>query len=312
MPGELNVVTGAFGYTGKEIARQLLASGKQVRTLTGRPDRPDPFAGRVPAVPFDFDKPDSLLENLRGARVLYNTYWIRFPHRRVTYERAVENTRTLFRAAREAGVERFVHLSIVNASEDSPLPYFKCKAILERELRDSGLEYAIVRPTVVFGRDGILINNIAWLLRRFPLFLVPGPGSYRLQPVAVEDVAELAVGAGAAAENLVLDAAGPETYSFDELVRLIARTVASRARIIHAAPGLVLFLTSLVGKAVGDVILTRDELRGLMTEVLVSSQPALGRVTLSEWLAANAELVGASYQSELDRHYRPALRKVAG
>jgi uncharacterized protein YbjT (DUF2867 family) len=312
MPDELTVVTGAFGYTGKQIAHRLLASGKQVKTLTGHPERPNPFAGRVQAAPLSFDRPDALRESLRGARVLYNTYWIRFPYRGATYERAVENTRILIRTAREAGVERLVHLSITNASEDSPFPYFRYKAILERELRESGLSHAIVRPTVIFGRDGILINNIAWLLRRLPLFLVPGSGNYRLQPVAVEDVAELSVGAGEASENLVLDAAGPEIYSFEELVRLIARAVSSSARILHAPPSPTILLTSLVGRTVGDVILTRDELRGLMTEVLVSSQPALGRTGLSGWLAANAELVGASYQSELDRHYRPARQQVAG
>src|SRR5262249_37427495 len=149
-----------------------------VRTITGDPSRADPFGGRVEAFPFSFDDPARLTETLRGADTLYNTYWVRFDWRGTTYAQAIANTRTLFAAAREAGVRRIVHVSITNPSESSSLPYFRGKAELERDLRESGISYAIVRPTVVFGREDILINNIAWLLRRLPLFVIPGDGSY--------------------------------------------------------------------------------------------------------------------------------------
>ena len=303
--GELDVVTGALGFTGRYIARRLLDAGRAVRTLTGHPGRPNPFGDEVSVAPLDFERPAALTESLRGARALYNTYWVRFPHGGATYEQAVANTRTLIRAAREAGVARFVHVSIVSAAEDSPFPYFRGKAVVEREIRDSGLSYAIVRPTVIFGAEGILINNIAWLLRRFPLFLVPGTGRYRLQPVSVEDVADLAVGAGQNEESVELDAAGPEIYAFEELVRLVAETVSSRARIVHAPPRVALALSAPVGKLMRDVLITQEELAGLMSEVLVSTRPPAGQRRLSEWLAANAQTLGAAYQSELERHYRP-------
>ncbi len=305
MPGDLDVVTGALGFTGRYITRRLLDAGRTVRTLTGHPGRPNPFGGEVSLFPLDFERPTELTESLRGARALYNTYWVRFPYRGATYEQAVANTRTLIRAAREAGVTRLVHVSIVNAAEDSPFPYFRGKAVVERELRGSGLSYAIVRPTVIFGAEGILINNIAWLLRRFPIFLVPGTGRYRLQPVSVEDVADLAVAAGQSEESMELDAAGPETYAFEELVRLVAATVSSRARIAHTSPRVALALSALAGKLVRDVLVTGEELAGLMSEVLVSTSPPAGRRALSRWLAENAHTVGTAYQSELERHYRP-------
>ncbi|MEW6448740.1 MAG: NAD(P)H-binding protein [Bacillota bacterium] len=302
---ELNVVTGAFGYTGKYIARRLISLGKQVKTLTGRPNRANPFGGTVSAASFNFDRPEELVKSLRGATTLYNTYWIRFPRGRLTYEKAVANTKTLIAAAREAGVRRFVHVSIVNAAPESPLPYFRGKGILEQELISSGLSYAIIRPTVIFGPEDILINNIAWLLRRFPVFAVPGDGWYRLQPVFVEDVAALAVDAGQREENMVIDAIGPEVFTFDELVRLIAEKVGSGARIAHLPPGLAFALARVVGCLIGDVMITRDELKGLMMGLLVSGGPVTGRVRLSDWLAGNAGCVGTTYASELGRHYRP-------
>ena len=301
---ELNVVTGAFGYTGKYVARRLLSMGKRVKTLTGHPDRPSPFGDRVSVAPFDFDRPEALIESLRGAAALYNNYWVRFDYGSATFKAAVENTKTLFRAAQEAGVRRVVHVSVTNPSEDSPLPYYRGKALLEKALMESGLSYAIVRPTVTFGDEDILINNIAWLLRRFPVFAILGEGDYRVQPIFVEDVAELMVSAGSQSDNLVVDAAGPEVYTFDALVRTIKRAVRSRARIVHLPPRLALFLSQVIGVFVGDVVLTQEEVDGLMGGLLVSSGPLTGRTHLSEWLREHAHTVGAKYASEVKRHFR--------
>jgi NADH dehydrogenase len=300
----LDVVTGAFGYTGKYIAGDLLAAGRTVKTITGHPDRPNPFGGKIKAEPFNFDDPDRLARSLEGASTLYNTYWVRFPRGDVTYDSAIENTKTLVDAAKSSGVRRLVHISIANAAEDSPYPYYRGKAKLERYIRETGLSYAIVRPTVLFGHEGILINNIAWLLRRFPVFNVAGSGEYRLQPVHVEDVAEIAVRAGGSDENIEVDAAGPEVYAFNELVELIKKAVGSTARIIHMGPETTLMATGLVGRLLGDVLITRDELYGLMDNLLVSGQPPGGRVSLGEWLRENADSVGRQYASELKRHYR--------
>lgn len=301
---EVSVVTGAFGYTGKYIARRLLALGRTVRTLTGHPDRPNPFGGQVAAYPFNFDKPAELAKSLEGAATLYNTYWIRFPYGGHTYERAIENTRILLRAAVEAGVRRLVHVSIANPSEDSPFPYFRGKAILEREIASSGLSYAIIRPTVIFGKEDILVNNIAYLLRHYPVFIIPGDGGYRLQPISVEDVADLAVGLGQREDNATIDAAGPDIFTFNALVRLVAETVRSSARIVHLCPAVTFCLTNVLNPLVDDIVLTKDEMDGLMANLLVSNGPPTGRTRLEDWLAQSADTVGMRYASELDRHYR--------
>lgn len=303
MPAEQVVVTGALGYTGRYITRRLLARGAQVTTLVAHPDRPNPFGSALRVAPFDFDRPDALRSTLAGATTLYNTYWVRFARGGTTFEQAVANTRRLIQAAQAAGVRRLVHISVSNASAAPHLPYFRGKAELEEAVRRSKLSYAIVRPTLIFGLGDILINNIAWLLRRFPLFAVPGDGRYRLQPIAAEDVAAIAVEAGDALANVELDAAGPDTFTFDELVRLIAGAVSSRARLVHMPPALALAAASLIGMSVGDVMLTRDEVAGLMADTLVSAEPPRGQGRLGDWLRANAETLGREYASELRRHF---------
>ncbi len=301
---ELNIVTGAFGYTGKYITRKLLSIGKRVKTLTGHPNRPNPFGNQVSVAPFHFDNPAELTMALQGATTLYNTYWVRFPYRQITYDKAVNNTKVLINAAKEAGIRRIVHISITNASEESPFPYFRGKGILEKAIIHSNLSYAIIRPTVIFGHEDILINNIAWFLTKFPVFAIPGAGDYRLQPVFVEDVAGIAVNAGHANDNMILDAVGPEIFRYEELIQLIADKIQSKAKIIHLRPGLALFLSKFIGYMVNDVVLTRDEVEGLMANLLVSKNPPTGKTRLSDWLTQNASIVGTSYASELARHYR--------
>ncbi|HHT9137953.1 MAG TPA: SDR family oxidoreductase [Candidatus Wunengus sp. YC60] len=301
---ELNVITGAFGYTGKYITRKLLSLGKRVKTITGHPNRPNPFGNQISIAPFHFDNPAELIKNLQGATTLYNTYWVRFPYGKITYDKAVAHTKILINAAKEAGIRRLVHISITNASEESPFPYFRGKGILENVIIHSNLSYAIIRPTVIFGHEDILINNIAWFLRKLPVFAIPGEGDYRLQPVFVEDVAEIAVNAGQSNDNMETDAVGPEIFRYEELIRLIAGKVQSKARIVHLRPGLALFLSKFIGYMVNDMVLTRDEVEGLMENLLVSTNQPTGKTRLSDWLSQNASIVGTCYASELTRHYR--------
>lgn len=242
--------------------------------------------------------------SLQGATTLYNTYWIRFSHGPVTFDRAVKNTKILIKAAQEAGVQRIVHVSITNPAKTSRLPYFRGKAILEQAIIDSGLSYAIIRPTVIFGTEDILINNIAWLLRHFPVFPIFGSGEYCLQPIYVEDMADLVINAGQQEGNLVLDAAGPDIFTFEELVRLIADKLHRRVMIIHANPGLAFYAAKLIEPVVGDVLITRDEIAGLMANLLISQKPPTGHTHLGNWLEQNVDSVGKKYASELNRHYR--------
>jgi uncharacterized protein YbjT (DUF2867 family) len=302
MRRSVHAVTGAFGYSGLHLARLLLDRGERVRNLTGHPDRPDPFGGRVEVARFRFDDPASMRATLADVRVLYNTYWVRFDHGASTFARAVEHTRALFRAAAEAGVERVVHVSITNPSLDSRLPYFRGKAENEHALRESGLSYAILRPAVFFGGRDVLINNIAWLLRRLPVFGV-APGKYGIQPIHVEDMAQLAVAQGERSDNVILDAVGPETFEFQELVRLIRLAVGSRSPITPVPKWLLLATSRIVGSMVGDVVLTRDEVEGLTANLLVSGNPPTASTRFSDWLSANAQHLGVEWASELHRHY---------
>ncbi|MFZ5909819.1 MAG: SDR family oxidoreductase [Chloroflexota bacterium] len=296
-------VTGAFSYSGKYIARRLLARGEQVVTLTGHPNRPDPFEGKVKAYPLDFRDESGLADSLEGVHTLYNTYWVRFDRGGNTQPRAVENTRVLVRAAVAAGVRRIVHISITNPSPDSRLPYFWGKAANEQAVIESGLSYAILRPTVLFGAEDILINNIAWLLRRFPVFALPGDGQYKLQPVYVDDLAALAVEVGDARENLLWDAVGPDIFTFEEMVRLIARALGLSRGLLHVPPGWALAAAQFLSLFLGDVLLTPEEVDGLTAGLLVSAEPPRCPTRLADWLEANKETVGKVYASELAKHY---------
>ena len=297
------VVTGAFSYTGRYITRRLLDEGVRVKTLTGHPNRRDPFGGRVEAAPLDFSDPDGLYRSMQGAGILYNTYWVRFERGRTTFDRAVENSSVLFEAAAKAGINRIVHISVSNASSGSSLPYFRGKGQVEESLKGLGVPYAIIRPTLTFGAGDLLMNNMAWALRRFPFFPICGSGDYPVQPIYAGDLADQAVAAASQAGNSVSDAAGTETLSFEALLRLIASSMGVRSRLVHTPPSLGLNLTRLVGLMMRDVVLTRDEVDGLMTGLLTSDAAPTGTTALSSWLEDNASDLGRRYASELSRHF---------
>jgi len=296
-------VTGAFSYSGKYITKRLLARGEEVITLTGHPNRPDPFNGKVKAYPLDFDEA-GMTRSLQGVDILVNTYWVRFDKGENTQPRAVENTRKLVNAAKAAGVKRIVHISIANPSVDSHLPYYWGKSANEKAVIDSGLSYAILRPTVlVGGGEDVLINNIAYLLRRFPIFFIPGDGSYGIQPIYIEDLADLAIEGVYSKENYVIDAVGPDCYTFKDMVQMIAERIGSKSLLISIPPGMALLAAQFLGIFVKDVILTPEEVDGLMANLLVSKEPARARTAFKNWLEANRNTIGVKYASELKRHY---------
>jgi len=297
----LHAVTGAYGYSGKYIAHRLLIRGTRVITLTNSRTRAHPFGDQVPACPLSFDDPDALARSLEGVETLYNTYWVRFNHKRFTHEDAVRNTMILFEAAQRAGVERIVHISITNPSEDSPLEYFRGKARLERALAETGIPHAILRPTVLFGKEDILVNNIAWALRRLPVFGVFGDGHYRLQPIHVDDLAALAVEQGATRDNTTIDAIGPETFSYRELAASIGEIIGKKRPIIGVPPAIGYATGAILGKIVGDVMITREEVEGLMADLLHVDSPPAGNTRLTEWARTHADTLGRRYTSELAR-----------
>jgi NADH dehydrogenase len=256
---------------------------------------------KVSVSPFYFDEPESLVEVLRGAQALTNTCWARFEYDGVTFAGALANTHRLFQAARAAGVSKVVHLSVTNPSLGRAWPYFRGGAALEEALKGSGLAYTILRPAVLFGPGDILINSIAWALRRLPVFGLFGDGQYKLQPIHVDDLAALAVGGALRQGSYLQDAIGLETFSFGRLVATIDRAMGGHRPIVPVAPALGYAAVWALGCLMGDVLLTREEIEGLMRGLLCTGSPPAGTIRLSEWAREQAASLGRGYARELAR-----------
>jgi nucleoside-diphosphate-sugar epimerase len=294
-------VTGAFGYSGRYIARRLLDAGHSVIMLTNSLHRSNPFGEKVRAFPLQFDQPGRLTDSLRGSDVLINTYWVRFDHRLFTHNQAVANTKVLFQAAKDAAVRRIVHVSITNPDLRSDLPYFRGKAELESALTSLGLSFCILRPAVLFGKEDVLINNIAWSLRHFPVFGVFGAGQYKLQPIYVDDLASAAVEKAAAGQNEIINAIGPETFTYRQLVETVQKSLGLKRLVLSIPPELGYWAGRAMGLMVRDVVLTRQEIRGLMEGRLYVDAPPLGATKLTDWINRHRDTLGRHYTSEMAR-----------
>jgi uncharacterized protein YbjT (DUF2867 family) len=306
-----DVVTGGFSYSGAAIASQLLTAGHQVTTLTGHPERA-PAGTPLTVAPLDFTDPAALARALRGAHTLYNTYWVRFARGPVDHEAAVANSRVLFAAAARAGVQRIVHVSITHPSPASPYPYFRGKARVEQDLAECGVPYAVARPAVLFGGDGVLINNIAWLLRHLPAFALGGGGSYRIRAIHVDDLAALCIRLGGGDEPETVDAVGPQSLTFRELVSCIRTAVGSRAVLVPVPGGLVPALSAVLGAALHDTLLTADEYRAMAGGLADSDGPSTGETVLTDWVRRHGGTLGRSYANEIDRHFSRAAPPPRG
>lgn len=300
----MDVVTGAFSYSGAAIARELQHAGRRVRTLTAHSNRA-PAGSPIEVRSLDFADRAELIASLRGAQTLYNTYWVRFAHGRVDHDAAVENSRILFEAAAAAGVERIVHVSITHPSLDSPYPYFRGKARVEQTLSDIGIPYGIARPAILFGGDGVLINNIAWLLRHLPVFAIGGRGDYRVRAIHVDDLARLCVELGARDDSAVVDAVGPQSLTFRELVTAVRTAVKSHALLVPLPGPLVTAAARVLSLALRDTLLTADEYHAMADGLADSAAPATGSAVLTDWIAEHGAELGRRYANELDRHFRP-------
>ena len=301
------LITGASGFIGGAITARLVDRA-DIRNLTSHPAR-NRFGARLRSFAYDFDDPSRMAPAFRGVDVFVNSYYVRFNYGGLTFDDAVVRSRVLIAQAREAGVRRIVHVSVSNARETSDLPYYSNKARIERLVADSGIDSTILRPALVVGRGDILINNIAYFLRRVPVFTMFGDGSYRVQPITIDAFADVALEAiDGAHRNRAIAVAGPADWTFLDMVRAVKRAVGSRALIVRAPAWTALAGLSVAGLLLRDVVLTADEVKGLTREYLYSSDPVRRGVDFAEWLAAPgvAAALGARYESELARHFRPA------
>jgi uncharacterized protein YbjT (DUF2867 family) len=302
---QIDAVTGAFSYSGSGIARELLAAGHRVRTLTGHPGRAPADPG-IDIRPLDFADPDGLRQSLQGVRTLYNTYWVRFARGGLDHQKAVANSRILFDAAAHAGVRRIVHVSITHADPASQYPYFRGKGAVEEYLAGTGVSHAIARPAILFGRNGVLVNNIAWLLRHLPVFAIGGRGDYRVRAIHVDDLARLCVRLGGRDDDVLVDAVGPQSLTFREMVTVIRAAVRSRAVVVSVPGSLIPPLSAALGLVLRDVLLTREEYRAMSEGLADSDGPATGEIAFTDWVAKHGSDLGRSYANELDLHFRPA------
>jgi uncharacterized protein YbjT (DUF2867 family) len=305
MTAQLDVVTGAFSYSGAAISRELTGRGHEVRTLTGHPDRA-PADTRIAVRPLDFSDPAALRESLAGAHTLYNTYWVRFAHGAISHEAAVRNSQTLFAAAKDAGIQRIVHVSITNPSLTSPDSYFRGKAEVERALAQTRIPYAVARPAILFGGNGVLINNIAWLLRRLPVFAIGGGGRYRIRPIHVSDLASLCADLGERPDTVTVDAVGPESVEFRDLVAMIKAATGSHALLMPVPGSLIPPLAAGLNLMLRDTLLTADEYRAMAAGLADSTAPSTGTVSLAQWIRRHGTDLGRRYANELDLHFRLA------
>lgn len=297
MAGDLDLVTGAFGNTGGAITALLHDRGRRVRTLT---DHPPALRAAVEAQPLAFDDPAALAASFDGIDTFYDTYWMRTGDE-AGYDTAVRRCELLIEAAARAGVRRIVQISVAHPSIDSPYPYFRGKARVEEALRRCGVPGAVVRPALIFGGDSVLLNNLAWVLRRSPVFAVAGDGSYRVRPVHVDDVARLCVEAGSRDDESTVDAVGPERPTYLQLVTQVRDAVGARARVVRLSPRLVLPASKAMGALLRDELLTRDELVSTMEGLADTDGPATGTISLSGWLGEHGPALGRAYVNERKR-----------
>jgi uncharacterized protein YbjT (DUF2867 family) len=298
----LHVVTGAFGYTGRWIAHHLLERGAEVRTLTNSIGRDDPFGGKVEVHRYDFNDRKRLVESLKGVSVLYNTYWVRYTvlGEGFAHALAIKNSKKLFLAAKEAGVGKIVHVSVANPHKAPDWAYFRGKVIVEEFLKKTGVPYSIVRPTLLYGhRQDVLVNNIAWLLRHLPFFGMFGDGKYPVQPIYADDVANICIGQGQLSEDMVVDAAGPDTFEYREFLQILSEGMGCRNILIPIPDWLTLMVGQFIGLLLQDIVITEAEIRGLRQGLAASSEEPLGTTSFRDWAKENGENLGRHYRNDI-------------
>jgi len=221
-------VTGGTGFVGRELMRQLVAAGYVARALV-REGSVDKMAllENVEVHPGDITDAASLSGALAGCDAVMNLIGIirEFPGRGVSFQKLhVEATANLLAAAAEQGVGRFLHMSANGTRADGRTGYHRSKWQAEERVRSSSLDWTIFRPSLIFGPEGEFVRMLATMIRRLPVVPVLGDGSYRMQPVSIEQVAASFVKALDMTETIgaTYQLGGAESYSYDEILDLTA------------------------------------------------------------------------------------------
>ena len=224
-------VTGGTGFVGSEVLRQLVAAGHEVRALV-RPGSEKKLAvlDNVEVRHGDATDPATLTGALAGCDAVIHLVGIirEFPDRGVTFERLhVEATGNMLAAAQEQGVRRYLHMSSNGTGPAGTTGYHRTKWQAEGAVRGSGLDWTIFRPSLIFGPGGEFVAMLADLIRKTPVVPVIGDGKYRMQPVAVAQVAESFVRALSMPETVgqTFHLGGGVSYSYDEILELTGKAL---------------------------------------------------------------------------------------
>jgi uncharacterized protein YbjT (DUF2867 family) len=234
-PGTV-LVAGANGFVGRHVVRALVPKAGTVRAMV----RSDKGAARLAGVECDLARGDVTdRESLQAAvagcdAVVYLVAVI--AGRASDFDRVIaQGTRNLLEAAREAGVRRWVQMSVLGASRETKdlVPYFHAKWDAEEAVRASGLPHAILRPSFVFGPDGGLVPRLARIARLAPVTPILGSGAQRLQPIWVDDVAEIVARCASGEQNGLLELGGPDVVTWNELWTRLKTALGTRRPDLH-------------------------------------------------------------------------------
>lgn len=278
-------VTGGSGFVGEEILRQLLHDGHAIRVLARNPKSPRAriAASRhgVELFPGDILNVESLKAGVRDYDVIIHLVGIISEVSANTFENIhARGTQNVILAAQSAGVKRFIHMSALGTRSNATSRYHQSKWAAEESLRQSGLDYTIFRPSIIYGADDHFVNLFAEIARFSPVLPVMGDGKSRMQPVAVADVAACFVGAITEPKSIgqSYDLCGHDIRSFNEILDAILEVMGKKRAKLHLPMGLARFQASLLeiifplfGKAPP---LSRDQLLMLAEDNLGNPKPA--------------------------------------
>jgi len=301
------LITGATGFVGNALVRQLVDKGHGVRAMVGRSNSSRATAlarmERVERVESTFDRPDRLREAMRETEAVIHLIGIIAPTRSRTYSQAhVQTTRLLLEAARQEGVRRFVHMSALGTRPEAISRYHQTKWEAEELVRRSGLDYTIFRPSIIYGPGDQFVNTLAKLIQRFPWVPVLGSGRGRMQPLGVDEVAfcfERCL-EEVRSHGMTFDLGGPEALSLRQVFETIEDVLGRPRRQFRIPAGLLWPLALGCEWIMGGLLnypppLTRDQLAMLEESNTGDIQPA-------------REILGLeprSFRAGISRYLRP-------
>ena len=263
----LVLVTGATGFLGRRVIRELLDRGDQVRCLVHTPGRERIFHHRDVEVQYgSVRNPESLSNAFYDVEAVAHLVGIIRPRRRDSFEGIHrEGTINVLTAAKEAGARHFLHVSVIGSANDRTYPYLYTKWLGEQEVINSGLPYTIFRPSMLYGEGDEFLNALAGLVRLFPLVPVIGSGNNRMQPLAADDLARC-IAATLGREDLkgrTLDLGGPGRLNYNELVSEVAKAMGKRHLKVHLPTWLMYAVAKVSQGLLSRAPITTDQIKML-------------------------------------------------